>query len=111
MKYILLLLCVNSIFSFTFPSYQLLKTSTLRELLDDNIKKKICSNMIENYKTVKETSLQTYVKKLGFEQNGSYQLAMSLLTEGKVDGVSELIQDVVIYVAMIVLAGIILLSK
>lgn len=112
MKFFFFLLILGIVTSFSFSSFSLIpKKMTIRDLLDSSIKEKVCTNMDEKLIVSNESSLINYVNKQKFSENKAKKLVMSLLTEGKAKGVSDLIPDVAIWVVMIVLAGIILLSK
>lgn len=112
MKFLFFLLTLGIVSTFSFTSFSLIpKKMTIRDLLDPSIKEKVCTNMGENLTVKNEKSLKEYVDKQKFSENKAKKLVVSLLTKGEVEGVSDLLQDVVIWVLMLVLAGIILLSK
>lgn len=55
----------------TFFSYKLTgRRLSLRELLDEGIKKKVCSNM-GDYRDINKTSFGDYVTEMNFKENGN----------------------------------------
>ena len=107
------ILLFNTIYSNyidTFFSYKLTgRRLSLRELLDEGIKKKDCSNM-GDYKDINKTSFGDYVTEMNFKENGAGKLVVSMLTEGKLSNYNDAIKDVVVWVFMIALAIIILIT-
>ena len=79
------ILLFNTIYSNyidTFFSYKLTgRRLSLRELLDEGIKKKVCSNM-GDYRDINKTSFGDYVTEMNFKENGARKLVVSMLTEG-----------------------------
>ena len=110
MKNIIILFAIITVtHCFTLPFFKARHLS-MRELLDEGIKEKVCSNM-GDYEDINKTNLDAYVKEINFEESSARELVIGLLTEGEVEGIKDVLSDVAIWVVMIVLAGIILISK
>ena len=110
LRSILLFNTIYSNYIDTFFSYKLTgRRLSLRELLDEGIKKKVCSNM-GDYRDINKTSFGDYVTEMNFKENGARKLVVSMLTEGKLSNYNDAIKDVVVWVFMIALAIIILIT-
>lgn len=108
--FILLFNTICSNYIDTFFSYKLTgRHLSLRELLDEGIKKKVCSNM-GDYKDINKTSFGDYVTEMNFKENGARKLVVGMLTKGTVTDYNDAIKDVVVWVFMIALAIIILIT-
>ena len=111
MKYLILIFTIfTATHCFTIPFFKATRHLSIRELLDEEIKEKVCSNM-GDYEDINKTNLDAYVKEMDFEESSARELVIGLLTKGEVEGIKDVLSDVAIWVVMIVLAGIILISK
>ena len=93
------ILLFNTIYSNyidTFFSYKLTgRRLSLRELLDEGIKKKVCSNM-GDYRDINKTSFGDYVSEINFKENGARKLAVLMLIKGFVSDYYDVIKYVVV---------------
>ena len=109
MKYILFIFLFTKILSsFTFqPMTRINHTQFMRQLYDTSKKEEVCKHL---GKEINKTSVADYYEEMKFGESAAIDLVVRLLTTGGLDGITDMLKDVAIWLILLVLSILMLLS-
>lgn len=111
MKYFICILILSLTLSSCAFSISSRYRNYFRDLVvESSTKEDVCKNLKEN-KDFNNTNLDEYVKEMNFGESSARDLVVGLLTEGSVDGITDVIGDVAIWLILLILSILMLISK
>ena len=110
MKYFICILILSLTLSSCAFSISSRYRNYFRDLVESSTKEDVCKNLKEN-KDLNNTNLDDYVKEMNVGESSARDLVVGLLTEGSVDGITDVIGDVAIWLILLILSILMLISK